>query len=85
MPLRSMTGHGGAVVSLGPHGDIHLELSAVNHRYLQLHLRAETLSRSQSAALEAKLRPRLQRGYVTLKLHWRRPESRAKAVFNLEA
>ena len=61
--MRSMTGYGAGVAPLGG-GEVHLELRALNHRFVDVRVRLPAEIADQGSFLEQLVREKLERGRV---------------------
>jgi uncharacterized protein (TIGR00255 family) len=61
--MRSMTGYGAGVAPLGG-GELHLELRALNHRFVDVRVRLPQEIADQGSFLEQLVREKLERGRV---------------------
>jgi uncharacterized protein (TIGR00255 family) len=61
--MRSMTGYGAGVAPLGG-GELHLELRALNHRFVDVRVRLPQEIADQASFLEQLVREKLERGRV---------------------
>ncbi len=61
--MQSMTGYGSGRATLGD-GHIVLDLRAVNHRYLDVHVRLPSRIQSRTPMVERVIRSRLERGRI---------------------
>jgi uncharacterized protein (TIGR00255 family) len=82
-PLQSMTGFGLGEATLAG-GVLRVELRAVNHRHLDLRVRALGDAPDVTLAIEDTLRPRLGRGRVEAQVRWDAPAG-GHGPLNLDA
>lgn len=82
-PLQSMTGFGLGEAPLAG-GVLRVELRAVNHRHLDLRVRALGDAPDVTLAIEDTLRPRLGRGRVEAQVRWDAPAG-GHGPLNLDA
>jgi uncharacterized protein (TIGR00255 family) len=76
MPIRSMTGFGAAEGPVAG-GRLRVEVRSVNHRHLNVQLKAPAEIASLEADVRACLRERMSRGSVTVTVRWLEPPAQA--------